>query len=173
VPAFSFARQSHELSTVVAVADLLWPVFVERNGVIFLGFVKQPTDGADHHSSITQYERFHSHTHVQDIVRWTVPRLHDVALDLERPDSSSPEFHAAWDFAKQLAAMWLAKLMQDFPSYEFRVYATKLDDPIVHFHRIRQDEPAWLTDAEARDAVARDELLVLDSRHVRPNLPAI
>jgi hypothetical protein len=155
------------------VAELLWPAFVERNGVIFLGFVKEPTDGADRHSSITQYERFHSHTHIQDIVQWTVPTVHDVAHDLERPDSSSPGFHAAWTFPKQLAAMWLAKPMQDVPSHEFRVYGTKVDDPIVHFHRIRRDEPAWLTDGEARDAVARAELLVLDSRHVRPNLQGI
>jgi hypothetical protein len=57
-----------------------------------------------------------------------------------------------------MGQMWFAKLTRGFPRYRFRVYVSRLDDPIVHFHRVRDGEPVWVRDEEA-DA----DLLILDS----------
>ena len=151
------------LSTAVTVADLLWPTFAERHGVIFLDTVVTSDLPPGRFRSTTEYERFHSHTHIQDLFHWTVSEIRDAELDIERPDGTSQEFGAAWDLAKRIATMWLAKLCRDFPLFEFRVYATKLDDPIIHFHRVRSEERPWIDDVDAVEQIDRDELLVLDS----------
>ena len=114
-------------------------------------------------ATLTEYERFYGHTHVQDVVRWGVPMVHDAGSGTDVPDPASPEFGAAWAFARRLGEMWLAKLVRDFPRYRFRVYVSRLDDPIVHFHRVRAREPVWISDADAAAKVEREELVVYDS----------
>jgi hypothetical protein len=152
------------VSTARRVADIFWPDFVERDGVVLLPDVRTQTPPPASHATLTEYERFHSHSHIQDLFRWDVPMVHDAELDLEQPDSSSAEHAAAWDLAQRLGAMWLAKLGADFPGDRFRVYVTRLDDPIVHFHRVRESEPLWISDENGADAVARGDLVILDSR---------
>jgi hypothetical protein len=51
--------------------------------------------------------------------------------------------------------MWAAKLQHDFPRERFRVYYTQYDNPIVRFHRVRTNEPVWLTDEALRFATDR------------------
>ena len=151
------------ISTAQRLAAILWPEFVERDGAILPAFVKaSPAPGE--FETWTEYERFHSHTHIQDVFRCDVPDRHDAALGLHRPDAASASFSAAWAVAQQMGQMWLAKLRMDFPAYRFRVYVTKLDDPIVQFHRVRAGEPPWLSDEGTAAAVAREELRILDSR---------
>jgi hypothetical protein len=60
-----------------------------------------------------------------------------------------------------MGRMWLAKLSADFPAYHFRVYVTKLDDPIIHFHRVREDERPWFTDEEAAESIANGTMVIL------------
>ena len=150
------------LRTVERTLDALWPEFIERDGAVLLAHVTAPHPPATF-STLTEYERFYGHTHVDDLARWDPPRIYDVELDLERPDPASPEHARAWTFMQRVAELWLAKLRQDFPRYRFRVYATKLDDPILHFHRVREGEPVWISDEEAAEQVARGELRILDS----------
>jgi len=153
------------VSTARRVADIFWPAFVERDGVVLLPFVRPPeSPPGRHHATLTDYERFHSHSHIQDLFRWEVPMLYDAELDLERPDASSKEHAAAWDLAQRLGAMWFAKLRTDFPGDRFRVYVTRLEDPIVHFHRVRPGERLWISDEEGAEQVARGDLVILDSR---------
>ncbi len=130
------------LSTAARVAGLLWPEFREHDGVIVLASATvRPL--SEWNGTVTEYERFYGHTHVQDLFTWRVPMVHDPEWDAEVPDAASPEFAAVWDLARKVGAMWLAKLAADFPEYRFRVYVTKLSDPIVHFHRVRDGERPW------------------------------
>lgn len=114
------------LSTARRVADIFWPDFVERDGVILLSYVRPPEPPPGSHPTLTQYERFHGHTHIQELFRWDVPTRYDA--DLDRPDWDSPEHGAPWELARRIARMWFAKLTTDFPHYRFRVYASRLDD---------------------------------------------
>jgi hypothetical protein len=146
------------VSTARHIAAILWPAFVERNGMIFLPDSHPDAWSAPPASTLTAHERLQSHSHIQDLFRWDVPTRHDPLLDLEVPDPDSPDHAAAWELAQQIGQMWLAKLMRDFPTYRFRVYVSRLDDPIVHFHRVRDHEPVWIPDEEANE-----NLIILDS----------
>lgn len=145
------------------LAEIFWPQFVERDDVILLAHVQPPEPPPGSHRSLTEYERFHSHSHIQDLFRWDVPTVFDAELALERPDATTRQHIEAWSLTKRVAEMWLAKLHRDFPAYRFRVYASRLDDPIVHFHRVRPGEKVWISDADAAREVADDTLLLLDS----------
>ena len=89
--------------------------------------------------------------------------MFDAELELDRPDHTAPEHIASWNLTKRLAEMWLPKLHRDFPNYRFRVYASRLDDPIIHFHRVRDDEAVWVSNEEAAKGIVEDTFLVLDS----------
>lgn len=159
------------LSTARKLADVFWPEFREVDGAVVLTDVPIPLPSA-REGSLSEFERFHGHTHVQDLFRWDVPRTYDPEWDSERPDAASPEFVAAWELAQRIGQMWLAKLVVQFPNYRFRVYVTKLDDPIVHFHRARDGERPWFTDEQAATQVAEGTLLVLDSERVPSTIHA-
>ena len=76
------------ISTAQRLAAILWPEFVERDGAILAAFVKaSPAPGE--FETWTEYERFHSHTHIQDVFRCDVPDRHDAALGLHRPDAET------------------------------------------------------------------------------------
>ena len=155
------------------LAEVFWPAFAERDEVILLAHILPPEPPPGGHRSLTEYERFHGHTHIQDLFRWNVPTVFDAKLELDRPDAKAPEHIAAWTLAKRLADMWLAKLRRDFPHYRFRVYASRLDDPILHFHSVRDDEPVWISDEDAANGIAEDTFVVLDSATLAgPALPS-
>jgi len=161
------------INTARRVADIFWPDFVERDGVILLPDVHPPEPPPGrHHRTLTEYERFHGHTHIQDLFRWDVPMRHNAELDLDEPDWDSLEHAAAWELTQRIARMWLAKLMLDFPAYRFRVYASRLADPIIHFHRVRDGEPVWISDDEAVEQQARGDLVIFDSATRPPHLKA-
>ena len=137
------------VNTARRVSDIFWPAFVERDGMIFLPTTPDKMWTLPIGRTRTDHERLQAHTHIQDIFRWNVPMRYDAQLEQERPDPNTPEHAAAWELAQQIGEMWLAKLTRDFPRYRFRVYVSRLDDPIVHFHRVRDGEPVWIADAEA------------------------
>ena len=150
------------LRTACRVADLLWPRFERSEGVILLADITV-TSGPEKFESLSDFERFFSHTHLFDLFAHSIPLIHDNELDIDRPDPAHPEFAAAWQLAKCIGQMWFAKLQWDFPHDRFRVYVTKLDDPIVHFHKGRSGERLWLTDEECADQLARDEIAIYDT----------
>jgi hypothetical protein len=148
------------------LADVFWPAFVERDGVILLSHIRPPEAPPGAHPTLSEYERFHGHTHIQDLFRWNAPTAFDSALEIDRPDPTAPEHIAAWELTKRLADMWFAKLRRDFPDYRFRVYASRLDDPILHFHRVREEEPVWISDEDAATGIADGTFFVLDSEPI-------
>jgi hypothetical protein len=54
-----------------------------------------------------------------------------------------------------MAGMWAMKLKADFPRDRFRVYYTQYDNPIVRFHKVRENEPQWLSDQQLTSATDR------------------
>src|SRR4051812_25014297 len=115
------------VQTARKLAALLWPAFREHEGMILLPFVRPPAPPLDSYTTLTGYERFHSHTHIQDEFRWSPPSVYDAELDDDRPDATSAEHREAWELAQTIGEMWFAKLHADFPSYDFRVYVSRLD----------------------------------------------
>jgi hypothetical protein len=146
------------VTTARRVADIFWPQFVERNGMIFLPTTHASMWTAQPGLTLTEHERLQGHSHIREFFRWDVPTVYDAALEADRPDPNAPEHATAWELAQRIGAMWLAKLTRDFPNYRFRVYVSRLDDPIVHFHRVRDREPVWIPDVDAND-----NLVILDS----------
>ena len=151
------------ISTARRVAEVLWPEFVERHGVVLLATEKPASPPPGTRATLTDYERFHGHSHIQDLFRWDVPHRYDAELDLDRPDAESPQHAEAWALAQRIGRMWLAKLRADFPDYRFRVYVSRLDEPIIHFHRVREGEPVWITDEDAAAQAERGDLVIFDS----------
>ncbi len=150
------------IATARRIADVFWPNFEERDGAVLLAGTRI-TSPPESFESLAAFERFFGHTHLLDEFRHAIPLIHDPEGDHERPDPSHPEFVAAWALAKRIGAMWLAKLGRDFPGRYFRVYVTKYDEPILHFHQVRPGEQPWLSDGDAGSAVARDELVVYET----------
>ena len=146
------------VTTARRVADILWPAFVERNGMIFLPCTHPSMWTAQAGLTLTEHERLQGHSHIQDLFRWDVPRFYDAELEADRPDPDTPEHALAWEVAQRIGEMWFAKLTRDFPTYRFRVYVSRLDDPIVHFHRVRDGDPVWIPDGEENE-----NLIILDS----------
>lgn len=151
------------LTTLQQTSDLFWPEFVVVDGAVFLAATPTPTD-RDRFDSVTEFERFHSHTHLFDHVRHAIPTRYDRDLDLDRLAVDHPDHQAAWALAQRIGAMWAAKLQRDFPARAFRVYVTRLDDPVVHFHAVHPGERAWVTDAEAELSIAVGDLALYRTR---------
>ena len=104
--------------------------------------------------SLSEAEFNHNHTHVLDLFD------HRAGLE-DEPfyDSRHPDFQAACEFGRLMAASWAAKLAEDFPGRRFRVYFTRDSDPIVRFHQVREREPAYLDPRDwPEDAVAIHEV---------------
>jgi len=114
------------------------------------GPIKQLTDK-------TETECFINHTHIFDQFRnrATSEKREFVSEELDfvenTYDTSHPDFIAACEIGREIARMWALKLRAEFPLHRFRVYYTQYDNPIVRFHRVRMDEPVWLTDEQLRN----------------------
>ncbi len=78
-----------------------------------------------------------------------------------------PDFIAACELGQQIAKLWALKLKLNFPAARFRVYYTEYDNPIVRFHKVRDDESHWLPDETlhaATDPSFRNALIYDTSR---------
>lgn len=145
------------IGQATAVARFLWPDFVEQHGCVFLGnepgFSPPPANGR-----ATDWECFINHTHIFDEFRNKATRTvvldeHEEANFIEEIyDETHPDFIAACELGRMAARLWTLKLKQDFPADRFRVYYTEYDNPIVRFHKVRANEPLWLTDEHLRTA---------------------
>lgn len=109
----------------------------------------------------TETECFINHTHLLDKFRngATSERRdavsHDFEVVEEAYDVNHPDFVGACELGKQIARMWATKLKSDFPLDRFRVYYTQYDNPIVRFHKVRENETVWLDDDALRLATDR------------------
>lgn len=147
--------------TGAQLLKLFWPDFVEINGCILAGFQCGGGPIQELKEGKTETESFINHTHVLDEFRnkATSERREEVSEDLdvveETYDVNHPDFADACELGKQMARMWAMKLKADFPRDRFRVYYTQYDNPIVRFHKVRENEPQWLSDQQLQSATDR------------------
>ena len=87
------------ISIAFEVADILWPKFEDRDGVIVLA-------GTQHfdpsrHGSKSDAEAAYSHTHMIDCFAHDWGYVTDPELDVKSPDPEDPEHVLSWSVAKQ------------------------------------------------------------------------
>ncbi len=149
------------VGTATHALEVLWPDFMEVNGCVFARFqcsggpIQELSDGK------TETECLVNHTHVLDEFpnRATSERRESVSDELdvveEAYDVSHPDFVSACEIGRIMARMWAMKLKADFPHDRFRVYYTQYDNPIVRFHKVRMNEPVWLSDDQLTSTTDR------------------
>jgi hypothetical protein len=152
------------IKAALELSKYFWPDFKEEDGFILLAwehpFALSPERGLDY----TGVEALCNHTHMIDLF------FHNAELSSESEedgfllDYNHSDFVALCEVAKRMAQIWFLKLQQDFPQYQFRVYYTERENPIVRFHRVRENEPYWLDEENWPDEVKLDRIIVYDSQ---------
>jgi hypothetical protein len=152
------------IHTASKLAQIFWPDFIEIDGSIFLasenpGRTCVPEQGMDR----TGMESLVNHIHMVDIFQHKADiRSVDDFLSV---DHAHPDFELMCNLGKSMARMWFQKLKIDFPDYDFRVYYTREDDPIVRFHRVRNDEGNWLDEPIWQNEVKQGAIIIYDTRY--------
>ncbi len=143
--------------------NLFWPEVILLDG-LFLLASEIPKAGVilGQFHDRTDAEAFYNHIHVLDCFDHEAD-LDSSDSDLGGFDKRHPDFVAACDLGRLVAAVWRTKLMSDFPDQPFRVYFTADDDPVVRFHRVRPDEPAWLDEARWASELADGRVVVFST----------
>jgi hypothetical protein len=156
-------------STALELLHIFWPDFVEVDGSIFLETV-QPNNTSDLELGLdrTGMEAFYSHTHLIDLFKHNADIQPIDENDNRFIDYDDPDFLKLCDLGKALAQMWFQKLKLDFPKYDFRVYYTQEEDPIVRFHRIRQEEPNWIDEEHWSEKIDSGTVIIYDTRKNNP-----
>ena len=156
------------VSAALTVSRILWPDFVEQHGCVFLGrhSGSNPPPVTD---TASGWESFVNHTHIFDEFAEDASTF---ASEEVVYDEHHPDFLSACELGQQIAKLWALKLKLDFPFARFRVYYTQYDNPIVRFHRVRNDEPQWLSDEALRSATDPSfrNALIYDTSRI--NLPS-
>jgi hypothetical protein len=145
--------------------DVFWPEFVEVDGCVFLAWLK--SNGLEHKYGRTETEASENHTHMIDLFNHKADHRPIDENDDRFYNSEHPDFKLLCEMGKALAEIWFRKLMIDFPSYDFRVYYTQNDNPIVRFHRVRLGETNWLDKSDWPEAIERGEIIIYDTRAIR------
>jgi len=141
-------QQPIAVGAALTVFRLLWPDFVEEHGCVFLG-IHSGSNPPSADDTATGWESFVNHTHIFDEFENDASTFvsEEVVYDEHHPD-----FLSACELGQQIAKLWALKLKLDFPFARFRVYYTQHDNPIVRFHKVRDDEPQWLSDEALQSA---------------------
>lgn len=140
------------LRAALAVSRILWPDFIEENGCVLLGW-HEGSNPPPANDTATGWESFVNHTHILDEFANADEVSTLVSGEVEY-NEHHPDFISACDLGQQIAKLWALKLKIDFPFARFRVYYTQYDNPVVRFHKVRDDEPQWLPDEVLQRATA-------------------
>jgi hypothetical protein len=148
-------------------AELVATSFVERDGANILA--TDPDCALRNRPSfdtLSDLEAGCTHVHVLDHfeneAELPEPTVTEDGCDLYY-DAEHPDFRAACDIGVGMVHTWAAHLKSLFPGYQFRVYYTELDNPIVRCHRVRESEAPWLSDDDVRAHGPSGRALVLDT----------
>lgn len=161
-------RQIKIETAMALLHDVFWPDFEEIDGSIFLA-TDQPKKTCDleHDLDRTGMEAMLNHTHIFYVFKNNAGRQPVEDGDYQFYDPSHPDFLKLCDLGKTLAQMWFQKLQIDFPHYDFRVYYTQEDNPIVLFHRVRPDEPNYLDEERWSEEIKSGKVIIYDTRKMR------
>jgi hypothetical protein len=155
-----------QVSTVVDLLQVLWPDFIEVDGSVFLArAIPEKTTDPTHGLDRTGLEALLNHVHMSDLFGHTASRQAVDGEDNLFFDPQHPDFQLLCHTGKTLARMWFEKLIADFPDYDFRVYYTQEDNPIVRFHRVRPQEPSWLDELHYTEEIKQGKIIVYDTRN--------
>jgi hypothetical protein len=154
-----------KIGTAIAYLHIFWPDFEEVEGSIFIAN-DQPKSTSDlqHGLDRTGMEAFYNHTHMIDLFKHNSCRQPIDEYDEKFFDYDHPDFLSLCELGKTLAQMWFQKLQIDFPKYDFRVYYTRDDNPVVRFHRVRPDELNWIDEGQYIEEIKRGEVVIYDTR---------
>lgn len=176
-------RRRASIQTADKLMNFFWPDFKEVDGLVLLSWVYiNPVDPKNFQRVMRKKSTYLSiwmmplpderddtgtewicnHTHMIDIFNHHAGRTptpdNDIHYDYDHPD-----FELLCKVGKQIAHLWFLKLKQDFPQYRFRVYYTQYDNPIVRFHRVRDNEPNWLSEEAWKDEIKNGTIIVFDT----------
>ena len=161
-------EQPITVRAALTVSRLLWPDFVVEHGCVFLGG-HSGTNPPPADDTATGWESFVNHTHIFDEFKNDAS-----AFDSEEVvfNELHLDFISACELGQRIAKLWALKLKLDFPNERFRVYYTQYDNPIVRFHKVRDDEPQWLPDEALQSATDPSfrNALIYDTSRI--NLPS-
>jgi hypothetical protein len=132
------------VSAALTASRILWPDFVEEHGCVLLSWHagSNPPPAND---TATGWEAFVRHTHILDEFA-NADEVSTFNSEEVVYDENHPDFISACELGQKIAKLWALKLNLDFPFARFRIYYTQYDNPIVRFHKVRNDEPLWLSD---------------------------
>jgi len=137
------------IKTAKTYTDLFEPELIEIEGCVYIkdscGINRVPAN-----MDSVGKECFFHHIHIFDEFS------HKAGLEGENDlwyDTEHPDFEIAWQLACIIGRHWSYFLRKEFPVYEFRVYCTKYDDPIVRFHVVRENQSNWMEDSQINDGV--------------------
>jgi hypothetical protein len=160
------------IRTALSLSSLFWPEFVEIDGAVFIAAElartgSKPTDFPNQ----TEAELFINHIHILDHFN------HDAALeggeDRFWEEQNHSDFISACDLGNRIAAMWASKLLVDYPNYNFRVYYSQQDNPIVRFQRVRPGEPTWIDEQASSKQIGAGEIIVYKTIELRKQIRQI
>jgi hypothetical protein len=121
-----------KFKTALKISNLYWPNFVEQGGAIFLESALENSYGIP--EDPMEAECFVNSIHLLDIFK------NDASLDNEPYwNFKHPDFISAFELCLKLAEMWASKLSNDFPNSQFVIICTKYDNPMIRFHKLRED----------------------------------
>lgn len=163
-------ERSVKAGDALAVSRILWPDFVEEHGCVFLGW-HSGSNPPPANDTATGWESFVNHTHVFDEFANEAGAF---VSDEVVYNQHHPDFVAACELGQRIAKLWALKLKLDFPTERFRVYYTQYDNPIIRFHKVREEEEHWLPDEAlktATDPSFKNALVYDTSRLILPNWP--
>ena len=162
------SRNLHIKTAHQLTEQLLWPGFVDYDGVILRGDCRPARTKWPAGTDLTAEEATLNDIALIDCFR------HSVKFDTsaESFNSDQPDFKLLCNLGKSMAQMWYRKLQLDYPHYRFRVYFTARDHPKVRFHRVRPDEPPWLDENDWAEEIKQGEVVIYDTEVAGPLSPS-
>lgn len=121
-----------KFNTALKISNLYWPEFVEQDGAVFLKSALENSYGIPDEPMAA--ECFVNSVHLLDIFK------NDASVDDEPYwDSNHTDFISAFELSLKISEMWACKLSKDYPNYKFVIICTKYDNPMIKFHKLRED----------------------------------
>jgi hypothetical protein len=145
------------------LAELLWPAYIREGDATFVAALRTEVKAAlTSFKSPLEAELFVNHVHVLDLLK------HSASLP-EDPwwNAAHADFIVACRIGVLLCESWTAKLGRDFPDEDFAVFYTRDDNPVVRFHRIRDDGRLWFDPMQASPRFEEGAVLLLTSQSGR------
>ena len=160
-----------KVRTALALLSVFWPDFVEVEGSVFLSNANpERTYNSEHVLDRTGMEAFVNHAHMIDLLKHNAGLHSTEENDDCFYDQDHPDLSALCELGKTLAQMWFQKLQVDFPQYDFRVYYTQDDNPVVRFHRVRSNEPDWIDESCYSEEIQIGKIMIYNTRKGSPSI---